>query len=108
MKDGEAGEEGKQSGTRQMIDLLKLSQKHGQEKLQEAIESALAKQLLRFRGDSALVERRLLLSSPSSARRCNSRFRFASERSFCLIPNARRNGSGALYSGDGPITMTGT
>ena len=33
---------GKQSGTRQMIDLLKLSQKHGQQKLQEAVESALA------------------------------------------------------------------
>jgi transposase len=33
---------GKQSGTRQMIDLLKLSQKHGHHKLQEAIESALA------------------------------------------------------------------
>src|SRR5579863_4770163 len=29
---------GKQSGTRQMIDLLKLSQKHGQQKLQEAVE----------------------------------------------------------------------
>jgi len=33
---------GKQSGTRQMIELLKLSQKHGHPKLQEAIESALA------------------------------------------------------------------
>ena len=33
---------GKQSGTRQMIDLLKLSQKHGQKKLQEAVESALS------------------------------------------------------------------
>ena len=33
---------GKQSGTRQMIDLLKLSQKHGQQKLQEAVESALS------------------------------------------------------------------
>lgn len=33
---------GKQSGTRQMIDLLKLSQTHGQQKLQEAIESALS------------------------------------------------------------------
>jgi transposase len=33
---------GKQSGTRQMIDLLKLSQKHGQHKLQAAVESALA------------------------------------------------------------------
>ena len=33
---------GKQSGTRQMIDLLKLSQKHGHLKLKEAIESALA------------------------------------------------------------------
>ena len=27
---------GKQNGTRQMIELLKLSQKHGQQKLQEA------------------------------------------------------------------------
>jgi hypothetical protein len=33
---------GKQSGTRQMIDLLKLSQKHGQQRLQEAVESALS------------------------------------------------------------------
>ena len=33
---------GKQSGTRQMIELLKLAPKHGQPKLQEAIESALA------------------------------------------------------------------
>jgi hypothetical protein len=33
---------GKQSGTRQMIDLLKLSQKHGHQKLREAVESALA------------------------------------------------------------------
>lgn len=33
---------GKQSGTRQMIELLKLALKHGQGKLQEAIESALA------------------------------------------------------------------
>ena len=33
---------GKQSGTRQMIELLKLAGKHGQPKLQDAIESALA------------------------------------------------------------------
>jgi transposase len=33
---------GKQSGTRQMIDLLKLSQKYGHQKLREAVESALA------------------------------------------------------------------
>ncbi len=33
---------GKQSGTRQMIELLRLSQKHGHPKLQEAVESALA------------------------------------------------------------------
>jgi hypothetical protein len=33
---------GKQSGTKQMIDLLKLSQKHGQEKLQKAVETALS------------------------------------------------------------------
>lgn len=33
---------GKQSGTRQMIDLLKLTSKHGHLKLREAIESALA------------------------------------------------------------------
>jgi hypothetical protein len=32
---------GKQSGTRQMIDLLKLSHKHGHRKLQQAIETAL-------------------------------------------------------------------
>ena len=34
--------QGKQNGTRQMIDLLKLSAQHGQHRLQEAIESALA------------------------------------------------------------------
>jgi hypothetical protein len=33
---------GKQSGTRQMIDLLKLSQKYSHQKLREAVESALA------------------------------------------------------------------
>jgi transposase len=33
---------GKQTGTKQMIELLKLAVKHGQAKLQEAIESALA------------------------------------------------------------------
>jgi hypothetical protein len=33
---------GKQSGTKQMIDLLKLSQTYGHSKLQQAIESALA------------------------------------------------------------------
>ena len=33
---------GKQSGTRQMIELLKQSPKHGQVRLQEAIESVLA------------------------------------------------------------------
>lgn len=33
---------GKQSGTKQMIDLLKLSQKYGHQKLRDAIESALA------------------------------------------------------------------
>jgi hypothetical protein len=43
---------GKQNGTRQMIDLLKLSQKHGQQKLQEAIESALSSNC----SDSAAVE----------------------------------------------------
>jgi transposase len=35
---------GKQSGTRQMIELLKLAPKHGPTKLQQAIESALASQ----------------------------------------------------------------
>src|SRR6266700_5003230 len=34
--------QGKQSGTRQMIDLLKLSQKHGHEKFQQAVETALS------------------------------------------------------------------
>jgi hypothetical protein len=33
---------GKQSGTRQMIELLKLSQKHGHEKFQKAVETALS------------------------------------------------------------------
>lgn len=33
---------GKQSGTRQMIELLKLAAQHGQSKVQEAVESALA------------------------------------------------------------------
>ena len=44
---------GKQSGTRQMIDLLKLSQKHGQQKLQEAVEIGAVQQLLRCRGGPA-------------------------------------------------------
>jgi hypothetical protein len=35
---------GKQSGTRQMIELLKLTPKHGQARLQQAIESALSNQ----------------------------------------------------------------
>ncbi len=35
---------GKQNGTRQMIELLKLASQHGQAQLQEAIESALASQ----------------------------------------------------------------
>jgi hypothetical protein len=35
---------GKQNGTRQMIELLKLGPKHGQAKLQQAIESAVASQ----------------------------------------------------------------
>jgi transposase len=43
---------GKQSGTKQMIDLLKLSQKHGHHKLQEAVESALANRCY----DSAAVQ----------------------------------------------------
>ena len=43
---------GKQSGTRQMIDLLKLAQKHGHQKLQEAVESALANRCY----DSAAVQ----------------------------------------------------
>jgi hypothetical protein len=33
---------GKQSGTKQMIDLLKLSHKHGHQKLQAAVETALS------------------------------------------------------------------
>jgi Mu transposase-like protein len=32
--------QGKQSGTRQMIDLLKLAQKHGHKKLQKAVETS--------------------------------------------------------------------
>jgi hypothetical protein len=43
---------GKQSGTRQMIHLLKLSRKHGQRKLQEAVESALSSSCY----DAAAVE----------------------------------------------------
>ena len=43
---------GKQSGTRQMIDLLKLSQKHGHQKLQKAVESALSSSCY----DSAAVQ----------------------------------------------------
>jgi transposase len=43
---------GKQSGTRQMIDLLKLSRKHGQQKLQEAVESAVSSSCY----DTAAVE----------------------------------------------------
>lgn len=43
---------GKQSGTRQMIDLLKLSQEYGYQKLREAVESALANRCY----DSAAVQ----------------------------------------------------
>jgi transposase len=43
---------GKQSGTRQMIDLLKLSHKHGQQKLEEAVEAALSSSCY----DTAAVE----------------------------------------------------
>ena len=43
---------GKQSGTKQMIDLLKLSQKHGQRKLEAAVESALSSSCY----DSAAVQ----------------------------------------------------
>ncbi len=43
---------GKQSGTRQMIDLLRLAQKHGQQKLQQAVESALSSSCY----DAAAVE----------------------------------------------------
>jgi hypothetical protein len=43
---------GKQSGTRQMIDLLKQSQKHGHHKLQQAVESALSNSCY----DSAAVQ----------------------------------------------------
>jgi hypothetical protein len=43
---------GKQSGTRQMIDLLKLSQKYGQHKLEAAVESALSSSCY----DSAAVQ----------------------------------------------------
>ncbi len=48
---------GKQNGTRQMIELLKLSQKHGQHKLEAAVESALASSCY----DSAAVQ--LLLNA---------------------------------------------
>jgi hypothetical protein len=54
---------GKQSGTRQMIDLLKLSQKYGQQKLQEAVESALSSSCY----DAAAV--RHLLSAEDLRRR---------------------------------------
>jgi hypothetical protein len=43
---------GKQSGTRQMVDLLKLSQKHGHQKLQAAVETALSSSCY----DSAAVQ----------------------------------------------------
>ena len=33
--------QGKQSGTKQMIELLKLGQRHGRPRLQEAVEQAL-------------------------------------------------------------------
>jgi transposase len=44
--------QGKQSGTRQMIDLLKLAQKHGHEKFQKAVETALSSSCY----DSAAVQ----------------------------------------------------
>ena len=44
--------QGKQSGTRQMIDLLRLSQKHGQEKFQKAVETAVSSRCY----DSAAIQ----------------------------------------------------
>ena len=44
--------QGKQSGTKQMIELLKLGQRHGRPRLQEAIEQALAAQC----ADAAAVQ----------------------------------------------------
>ena len=44
--------QGKQSGTRQMIELLKLSQKHGHEKFQKAVETALSSRCY----DSAAIQ----------------------------------------------------
>jgi transposase len=44
--------QGKQSGTKQMIELLKLGQRHGRPRLQEAIEQALASQCV----DAAAVQ----------------------------------------------------
>ena len=50
--------QGKQSGTRQMIDLLKLGQQYGRDKLQEAVEAALAGRMLRCRGGRAPADAR--------------------------------------------------
>jgi hypothetical protein len=58
---------GKQNGTRQMIDLLRLAPKHGQAKLQEAIESALANQCY----DTAAV-RHLLHAEELRHSRCEA------------------------------------
>lgn len=58
---------GKQSGTRQMIELLKLAPQHGQAKLQEAIESALQNQCY----DAAAV-RHLLHSDELRHSRCEA------------------------------------
>jgi len=58
---------GKQSGTRQMIDLLKLSQKHGPQKLQEAVESALSSSCY----DAAAVQR-LLNADDLRRRECEA------------------------------------
>jgi transposase len=58
---------GKQNGTRQMIELLKLAPKHGQARLQEAIESALANQCY----DAAAV-RHLLHADELRHSRCEA------------------------------------
>ena len=49
---------GKQSGTRQMIDLLKLAQKHGHGRLQRGDRIGAGQQLLRCRRGPASAERR--------------------------------------------------
>jgi hypothetical protein len=66
---------GKQSGARQMIDLLKLSAQHGHCKLQNAIESALAHGCYDAAAVHHLLNAEELLCASLSAKKASKPFR---------------------------------